>query len=231
MVYKKRYDGRKFDEMRPIKMEVGVLDNANGSAVFQIGNTKVIAGVYGPKILHPQRLRKKNKGVVRVHYRMMPFSVSERKNPRPGRRDIELSKVIKESLESAIFLEQFGDAVIDIHVYVVQGDAGTRCACVSAASLALADAGIPMNDLVGSVAAGSVGEQVLLDLTYDEEHVEGEDVTDMAIAYNENLDSVTLLQMDGNISEKNMVKALDVGIKGCKMIKKEMQKALKKRYE
>ncbi|MBR9678988.1 MAG: exosome complex exonuclease Rrp41 [Nanoarchaeota archaeon] len=231
MVYKKRYDGRKFDEMRKMKMEVGVIDNADGSAVFQIGNTKVIAGVYGPKILHPQRLRQEGKGVLRVHYRMMPFSVSERKNPRPGRRDIELSKVIKESLESAIFLENFGGSVIDIHVYVVQGDAGTRCACVCAASLALADAGIPMNDLVAGVASGSVGEQVLLDLTYDEEHVENEDVTDMAIAYNENLDKVTLLQMDGNISEKNMVKALELGIKGCNIIKKEMQKVLKKRYE
>ena len=86
MVYKKRYDGRKFDEMRKTKMEVGVLENADGSAMFQMGNTKVIAGVFGPKILHPQRLRQESKGVLRVHYRMMPFSVSERKNPRPGRR-------------------------------------------------------------------------------------------------------------------------------------------------
>lgn len=231
MAYNKRYDKRKMDEIRPLKMDVNVIPNADGSAMFQIGNTKVIAGVFGPKTLHPQRLRIEGKGLIRVSYRMLPFSVSERKNPRPGRRDIELSKVIKESVQSAVFLEEYGNAVIDIHVYVVQGDAGTRCAAICAASLAMADAGIPMNELVTAVAAGAVGEQVLLDLTYDEEHVEDEDVTDLAIAYNENLDKVTLVQMDGKISDKNMIKAIKLGVEGCKKIKKEMQNVLKKRYK
>jgi exosome complex component RRP41 len=230
MAYKKRLDKRKFDELRPMNMEVGVVSNADGSAMFQIGETKIIAGVWGPKTLHPQRLRETGTGIIRAYYRMMPFSVPERKNPRPGRREIELSKVIKEAFETSIFLEDYGNAVIDIHVYVVQGDAGTRCAAICAASLALADAGVPMKDLVASVAAGSVDGQVVLDLTYDEESHEGE-VTDMAIAYNENLDKVTLLQMDGNISDKKMMEALKVGVEGCKKIKKEMQKALRKRYE
>ena len=57
MAYKKRIDKRKFDETRPISMEVSVVPNADGSAVFQIGDTKVIAAVYGPRTLHPQRLR------------------------------------------------------------------------------------------------------------------------------------------------------------------------------
>jgi exosome complex component RRP41 len=230
MAYKKRIDKRKFDETRPISMEVSVVPNADGSAVFQIGDTKVIAAVYGPRILHPQRLRELQKGLIRAYYRMMPFSVPDRKNPRPGRREIELSKVIKEAFESTIFLEEFGDAVIDIHVYVVQGDAGTRCAAICAASLALADAGVPMKDLVTSVAAGSVDGQILVDLNYDEESYEGV-VTDMAIAYNENLDQVTLLQMDGVISDKDMIKALKMGVEACKKIKKEMQETLRKRYE
>ena len=231
MTYKKRLDGRKFDEPRPIKMRVNILENANGSAEFSIGNTKVVAAVYGPKTLHPQRLRNMEKGLLRVTYRMLPFSVRDRKNPRPGRREIEISKVIKESLESAIFLEEFGNAVIDVHVYVVQGDAGTRCAAICAASLALADAGIPMNDLVAAVSAGEVDGQVLVDLTYDEEHYEEGKVTDMPVAYNENLNKVTLLQMDGRISGKNLIEGLKMGVQACKNIKSMMQKELKKRYE
>lgn len=230
MVYKKRLDGRKFNETRPVKMLLNVVENADGSAEFWMGNTKVIAAVYGPKTLHPQRLREVEKGLVRVHYRMMPFSVSERKNPKPGRREIEISKVIKESLESAVFLEEFGNAVIDVHVYVVQGDAGTRCAAICAASLAMADAGIPMNDMVSAVSAGSIDGQVVVDLTYDEEHYEGE-VTDMPIAYNENLNKITLLQMDGKINQEKAMEALKLGIGSCKQIKKQMQESLRKRYE
>src|SRR3990170_3363788 len=124
MAYKKRLDGRKIDETRPISMAVKIIENADGSASFQIGNTKVIAAVYGPKTLHPQRFRNVEKGMLRVNYRMLPFSVRDRKNPKPGRREIEISKVIKEALEASVFLEDYGNAVVDVHVYVVQGDAG-----------------------------------------------------------------------------------------------------------
>ncbi len=231
MAYKKRFDNRKFEEMRPYTMKVHVLENADGSAEFAMGNTKVIAAVYGPKTLHPQRLRTIERGQLRVTYRMLPFSVSERKNPRPGRREIEISRVMKEAIESSIFMEEFGNAVVDVYIYVVQGDAGTRCASINAASLALADAGIPMSDLVSAVAAGVVDNQVVIDLTYDEEHYEDGYVTDIPVAYNENNDKVTLLQLDGNVTEKQLNDAIKLGIESCKKLKADMQKELKKRYE
>jgi len=228
MAQAKRMDGRKFDEMRPRSIKVGVVKNADGSAIYQQGRTKVLAAVYGPKTLHPQRLRDVDKGKLRVTYRMLPFSVEEHKSPKPGRRDIELGLVIKEALESSIFLEEFGNAVVDVHVYILQSDAGSRCASICAASLALADAGIPMRDLVSSVAGGLVNGQPVIDLTADEEHTEG--AVDMAMAYNENLDKLTLLQMDGRIDDKQLMSVIDLAIKCSKQIKGEMIDALKSKY-
>ncbi len=231
MVYKKRFDNRKMDELRPVSMKVGVLKNADGSAMFQIGRTIVLAAVYGPKPLFPQRLRDSYKGLLRVYYRMLPFSVPERKNPKPGRREIELSLVIKEALNGVVLLDDSAKAVVDVYVYVTQADAGTRCAGICAASLALADAGIPMKDLVTAVAAGIVDKSVLLDLEYHEENYEEGDIADIPIAYCENFNKIMLLQMDGKISQKNFMEAITLGIEGCKKIKSEMIKVLKKKYE
>jgi len=71
--YKKRYDGRKMDELRPIEAEVGIIKRANGSARFKIGNTEALAAVYGPRELNPRFMQNPRKGILRVHYNMMPF--------------------------------------------------------------------------------------------------------------------------------------------------------------
>ena len=102
-----RLDGRKVDELRPIKMEVGVLSNADGSAYLEQGRNKILVGVYGPKEAHPRHIARQDRAVIQCRYHMAPFSVDERKSPAPGRRDVELSKVIREALEPAIFLEYY----------------------------------------------------------------------------------------------------------------------------
>ncbi|MCQ4406566.1 MAG: exosome complex exonuclease Rrp41, partial [Sulfolobaceae archaeon] len=76
-----RTDGRRPDELRPIRIELGVLKNADGSAIFEMGNTKVIAAVYGPKEMHPRHMALPDRTVLRVRYHMTPFSTDERKNP------------------------------------------------------------------------------------------------------------------------------------------------------
>ena len=109
MVDKKgiRLDGRKVDELRPVKMEVGVLPNADGSSYLEQGRNKILVGVYGPKEAHPRHIAKQNRAVIQCRYHMAPFSVDERKSPAPSRRDVELSKVIREALEPAVFLEYY----------------------------------------------------------------------------------------------------------------------------
>ncbi|MCK4482150.1 exosome complex exonuclease Rrp41, partial [Candidatus Bathyarchaeota archaeon] len=189
-----RLDGRKPEELRQIKIEVGIILNADGSAYIQQGKNKILAGVYGPRELHPKHLALPDRTVLRCRYHMAPFSVQERKSPAPSRRDIELSKVMREALEPSIFLEYYPRTGIDVFVEVLQADGGTRCASITAASLALADAGIPMRDLVVACAAGKIDNTVVLDLM-DTEDKKG--AADGPVALVPNFNEITLLQMDG----------------------------------
>lgn len=222
-----RQDGRKLDELRPIKIEVGTLSNADGSAYVEHGKNKILAAVYGPKEVHPKHLALPDRTLLRCRYHMAPFSVQERKSPAPSRREIELSKVIREALEPSVFTEYYPRTSIDIFIEVLQADGGTRCAGITAASLALADAGIPLRDLVSACAAGKVSGHLVLDLT-DKEDKEGE--ADLPLAYMSNLNAITLLQMDGMLTEDEFKQTINLAVKGCKQIYQLQKEALKARY-
>jgi len=222
-----RADGRKVNEIRPTTIETGVIPNADGSAYIEMGNNKIFAGVYGPKEMHPKRRSKPHMGVLRVRYHMAPFSVSPRRSPAPSRRDTEIGMVLVDALSPALFLERYPRSVIDIYVEIIQADGGTRCAAVNAAAVALVDAGIPMKDLVASCAAGKMNGKIVLDLG-DTEDKEGE--ADVPLAYMPKLDQVTLLQMDGILTEKETVKAIEMAIEGSKQIYEIQREALKKKY-
>ncbi len=189
-----RTDGRKWDELRPIKIEVGTLHNADGSAYIEFGKNKIMAAVYGPKEMHPKHMLLADRAVLKCRYHMAPFSVDQRKNPAPSRREIEISMVIREALQPALILEDYPRTAIQIYVEVLQSDGGSRVAGITAASLALADAGINMRDLVVGCAVGKVDGKVVLDLN-DTEDKEGSG--DMPFAFMPNLNQITLLQLDG----------------------------------
>jgi exosome complex component RRP41 len=222
-----RIDGRKLDELRPVELKVHVLDNADGSAYIEHGKNKILAAVYGPREAHPRHLSLHDRARLRCRYHMAPFSVQERKSPAPSRRDIELSKVIRESLEPAIFLERFPRTTIDLFIEILQADGGTRCAGITVASLALADAGIPMRDLVVACAAGKAAGHLVLDLN-DTEDKEGE--ADVPMAYMPNFNSVTLLQMDGQLTVEEFQQATELALDGCKQIYGLQKEALKAKY-
>jgi len=222
-----RLDGRKPDELRPIKIEVGVLSNADGSAYIEQGKNKILAAVYGPKELHPKHLSLPDRMVLRCRYHMAPFSVQERKSPAPSRREIELSKVVREALEPAIFMEYYPRTATDVFVEVLQADGGTRCASITAASLALADAGMPMRDLVAACSAGKINDTIVLDLM----DIEDKDGTaDVPVAYMPNLGVITLLQMDGILTLEEFESAVNLAIKGCEKIYNLQKEALKAKY-
>ncbi len=232
MSYKKRADGRKFDELRPIEAKVGVIKNADGSAYFRIGKTIAYAAVYGPRDLFPKFLQNPEKGLLRCNYNMMPFSGSgERVRPGPSRRSREISYVTENSLSPVVNLEDFPNSVVDVFVELSQTDAGSRCAGICAASMALADAGIIMKDLVAAVSVGIVDGQIVLDLDYEEEAHEEGDVADIPIAIIPNTEKFTLLQMDGKISKDNLMKALELGKKALPKIIEIQRDALKKKFE
>lgn len=222
-----RHDGRRPDELRPIRMEVGVLSNANGSALVEYGKTKVIAAVYGPRELHPRHISLPDRAVIRCRYHMAPFSTEERKNPAPSRREIELSKVIREALEAAVFTELYPRATIDVFIEVLQADGGTRTTGITAAALALADAGIPLRDLVAGVAVGKVDGVLVLDIDQLEDEY-GE--ADMPVAMMPSLGKITLLQLNGVLTPEEFREALKLAEKGIKEIYRMQREALKKKY-
>ena len=222
-----RVDGRKLDELRPIKIEVNILGNADGSAYIEQGKNKILAAVYGPKEVHPRHLTLQDRSLLRCRYHMAPFSVEERKSPAPSRREIEISKVIKEALIPSVFVEYYPRTSIDVFIEVLQADGGTRCSSITAASLALADAGIPMRELVVACAAGKVEGHLVLDLNGIEDNL-GE--ADLPLALMPNLSAVTLLQMDGVLTVDEFEQVVNLAFTGCKQMHTLQKEALKSRY-
>ncbi|MCW4053086.1 MAG: exosome complex exonuclease Rrp41 [Candidatus Bathyarchaeota archaeon] len=223
-----RVDGRKPTELRPTKIEVGVLGNADGSAYIEQGKNKILAAVYGPREAHPKHLAQYDRAILRCRYHMAPFSVDERKSPAPSRRDIELSKVMRQALEPSVFLEYYPRTSIDLFVEVLQAHGGTRCAGITVASLALADAGIPLRDLTAACAAGKVEGKIVLDLN-DIEDKKGE--ADVPLAYMPNLNAVTLLQMDGRLDLQEFEQIVNLSLEGCKQLYELQKQAIKAKYE
>ena len=220
-------DGRTIDELRTVKIPVGRVKNADGSAFIEFGKNKIVAAVYGPREVHPKHMAQPDRCVLRCRYHMSPFSTDTRKNPAPSRREIEISKVMREALEPALMLEDYPRAAIDVFVEVLQSDGGSRCAGITAAAVALADAGINMRDLVAACAAGKVDDKIVLDIN-DTEDKEGG--ADMPVAYMPRLEQVTLLQLDGKLAPDQFIQCIDKAIGGCKMVYEIQKQALMQKY-
>ena len=226
--YAKRTDGRKFDQLRQIKAKVGIVPSADGSATFETGGTKALAVVRGPRTLHPQHMQNPRKGILRVNYSMMSFSVWDRIRPGPSRRSQEISKVTEWALAPCIDLEAFPNTVVDVFIQIPQADAGTRVAGINAAVIALAHAGIPMKEMASAIAIGKLDKTLVADINKDEEDFrEGEGSTDIPMVWTSKSKNISLLQLDGKISIPELKEALKLGKKVCEGIYKIQVEALK----
>jgi exosome complex component RRP41 len=232
MSYDKRNDGRKHDELRPIEAKVGVIKKADGSAYFKIGKTVAYAAVYGPRDLYPKFKQDPKRGILRCNYNMMPFSgTGERVRPGQNRRAKEISLVTEKALTPVVDLSNCPNAVVDVYIELPQTDAGSRCAGICAAALALADAGITMRDLVAAVSVGNVDGTTAVDLDYSEEAHEVGDVSDIPVAMIPSTEEITLLQMDGVISRDDLIKAVEAVKPALKRISEIQRAALKEKYK
>ena len=231
MAYKERLNKRGFEEAREIEAKVGIIKRADGSAYFRIGNTIAYAAVYGPRNLYPKFLQNPERGILRCSYNMMPFSGSgERVRPGGSRRSKEISLVTEKALLPVLNLEEYPNAVVDVFIDLPQTEAGSRCAGICAASMALADAGLIMKDLVAAISVGRVDDKLVVDLDYMEEAYDGI-VADIPVAMMPNSEKITLLQMDGMISKEDLKKVLEMAKKTCKKIYEIQKKALKEKYK
>ncbi len=224
----KRIDGRDFNELRPLKIEAGVLKNADGSAYEEWGDNKVLVAVYGPKEA-PRYLADPNKAVIKAKYSMASFSgLNGHGRSNPSRREIEISKVTSDVFSNVVDLAQFPGSEIDIDIEILQSDGGTRAAGITAASVALANAGIPMKDLVYAVSAARIEDKVSIDVNMIEDNYSDADIP-FAISPRNN--DVLLLQFDGGVTREQMKEAENMVIEAGKTISKIQKDALKKSYE
>lgn len=229
----KRLDGRLANEVRPYIIKTGVLSQADGSAYIECGGTKILVGVFGPKEMHPKHLVNSEKCVIRCHYDMASFSVSDRKRPGPSRRSTEISKISAEALEPIVFVDEFPECVIDVEIEVIQADAGTRVTGLTGAAVALADAGIPMKDLLVSIAFGKIYDEkgnthVVLDLFKDEDNY---GMADVPVAMIPSTGEITLLQMDGNMTKEELNQGISMVRDAVKVIFEMQKNALLEKYK
>ena len=224
----KRSDGRALDEPRPMSAKVGVIKNADGSAMFKSGETIAIAAVYGPKIMHPQHSQDPERGTLRCTYNMLSFSVEDRIRPGPSRRSTEISKITEWALNPVVMLGDYPNMVVDVHISITQADAGTRCAGINAAAMALAHAGIPMKDMVSSVSVGKMDKTLVIDLDKyeDSEFEDGEGSTDIPMSFTRS-GEITHLQLDGKITKVQLKEAIKMAKKASEEIYEIQKKALK----
>jgi len=131
-------------------------------------------------------------------------------------------------LEHVILLEKFPRATIDVNIEILDAEAGTRCAGLSAAAVALVDAGIPMRDIPVACAAGKIDNQIVLDLGKDEDNFGS---ADMPLAISPRTGEILLLQMDGHLTEKEFEEAFNLALKGCLVVSELQKKAILEKYK
>lgn len=224
----KRLDGRGPEDLREIKIEAGVLHRADGSCYLEWGGNKVLVAVYGPREAIPRHTQNPLRAIINAKYNMAAFSVEDRKRPGPDRRSREISKVISEALDHVVLTERFPRAAIDVNIEVLDAEAGTRCAGLTAAGVALADAGIPMIDIPVSCAAGKIDGHVVLDLGKQEDNF-GQ--ADLPVAISPRTGEILLLQMDGHLTNDEFNKAFDLAVKGCHVVAEIQKKAILDKYQ
>ncbi|MFC1648888.1 exosome complex exonuclease Rrp41 [Nanoarchaeota archaeon] len=230
--YTQRTDGRDWADFRPIEAKAGVIDSADGSGYIKIGNTTAYAAVYGPRELHPRFMQDPKGGLLRCKYNMLPFAgAGERVRPGPSRRSKEISMVTEYALRPVVDLKDYPNAVVDVFIELTETDAGSRCAGICAASIALADAGIKMKDMVAAISVGKVGDKIVVDLDGPEEHFDENNSADIPVAMIPSTEEISLLQLDGKITKEEVFKAFDMVKEPLKKIAEIQRQALRDKFK
>eukprot|EP00164_Ancoracysta_twista_P002791 GFYU01003712.1.p1 GENE.GFYU01003712.1~~GFYU01003712.1.p1 ORF type:complete len:262 (-),score=68.20 GFYU01003712.1:253-987(-) len=227
----KRTDNRGPDDMRPIHMRVGVISQATGSAYVEIDRTKVIVGIYGPR--QKKHMEYSEVGTIECDLKFASFAGETRRQQTQTAADKEMSAALRDALQGAVRVETFPKAVVDVYALVLENDGGALAAAVTCASLAMADAGIEMFDLVSSCSVAQLGEdEVVLDPSRKEE--EGQ-LCGMTVSYLPTLREITHVTQQGEMAPPKHVEATELCIDGCSkihdLLKVALNKALKKKIK
>ncbi len=228
----RRIDGRRFDEIRPITIEVGILPRTHGSAMFRRGETQVLAVVTLGSSSDEQKIEALGGETFKsfmLHYNFPPYSVGEVRPPRgPSRRDIGHGALAERSVKTVLPRDGEFPYTIRVVSEVLESNGSSSMATVCGATLALMDAGVPLTDAVAGVAMGLIkeGDQIVIlsDILGDEDHL-----GDMDFKVTGSEKGITALQMDikiAGIDREIMRKALEQARLGRIFILGKMKEVL-----
>ena len=238
-----RVDGRQWDESRPITITLNYQKFAEGSAMIEMGNTKVLCAVSLEERV-PPFLRGQGKGWVTAEYAMLPRSTNTRtsRDRDAGRingRSQEIQRLIGRSLRAVTDLEALGERTVTVDCDVIQADGGTRTAAITGSYVALHQAlkmlvdnrilpKLPIRDAVAAISVGLIDDELLLDLCYEED-------------FRADVDFNLVLTKSGEMVElqgateaapfprQRVVDVLDLAASGMEVLFKAQQEALRKR--
>lgn len=228
----RRIDNRRFDEIRPITCEVGVLPRPHGSALFTRGETQVLGILTlgsGGDEQRVETLSGEENRPFMLHYNFPPYSVGEVKRVgSPSRRDIGHGGLSTRALERVLPDKEDFDYTIRIVSEVLESNGSSSMGTVCSGALAMMDGGVPIKAPVSGIAMGLVkeGDQVVIlsDILGDEDHT-----GDMDFKVTGTAEGITALQMDIKIHELSrdiMERALDQAKAGRLHILDKMLQAL-----
>jgi len=179
-----RRDGRAPGELREVYIQPGFMSSASGSALIEMGGTRVICTASVEEEV-PRWMRGKGRGWVTAEYGMLPASTGRRKQRdvskgRPDGRTVEIQRLIGRALRGVVDFERLGERTVWVDCDVLEADGGTRCAAITGGYVALELAlqgliveglleALPLTQSVAAISCGMVEGEALLDLDYPED--------------------------------------------------------------
>jgi ribonuclease PH len=237
---KRRNDGRRANELRPVTIRRGYLKNAEGSALIEMGGTRVLCAATVEERV-PPFLRNTGRGWVTAEYSMLPRSSHERvtrevTRGHVGGRTHEIQRLIGRSLRAVTKLEALGERQITIDCDVIEADGGTRTASITGSFIALVDAvrwlrkrvelpGEPLQDFIAAVSVGISGGVPVLDLCYEEDSKAEVDMN-LVMTGAGKLVEVQGTAEGAPFSEREMARMMDLGKAGIQKLITQQKKAL-----
>ncbi|KAI3849683.1 hypothetical protein MKW98_026597 [Papaver atlanticum] len=214
-----RPDGRGFHQCRPAFLKTGMVNAASGSAYVEFGNTKVIVSVFGPRESR-KAMMYSDIGRLNCNVSYTTFSSTIRGQ---GADNKEFSSVLHKALEGAIILESFPKTTVDVFALVLESGGSDLPVIISCASLALADAGIMMYDLVTSVSVSCLGSNLVIDPITEEESCED---GSLLITTMPSRNEVTQLNINGEWSTPKIHEAMELCLTACSKLGELMRSYL-----
>ncbi|KAJ3241298.1 Exosome complex component RRP41 [Chytriomyces hyalinus] len=230
-----RCDGRRPNELRRFNCDMGTASGgyagsgADGAAYVEQGNTRCLVLVFGPKEPSMRSAVLHDRATLSVEFNIASFSSGERKTKlRKDKRLLEMASIIKSTFESVILMSSFPRSEITIQIQILQFDGGSLHTAVNATTLALMNAGIPMEDYVVACSAGFGNGHPILDVNYTEE---GMDVPVISLGITPRSGKVILLNLESRLHLDEFEKVVTLARDGCTQMHEILDTAVRSSAE